>query len=126
MASPQSRTQRRGIPAKAKGAAAQPDNTVAPADKVEAPKKEKKFKVVRDSFTMPRSDYSKIAELKKRALKAGLIVKKSELLRAGLHVLSQLAEETLLQEIANLENVKTGRPAKHELSRKPKSGKKQK
>ena len=59
-------------------------------------------------------------------MKGGISVKKSELLRAGLHVLERLAESMLMQEIAQLENVKTGRPAKHELGKKTKPGKKQK
>lgn len=94
--------------------------------KRQTPKKEKKLKVVRDSFTMPQADYDKIAVLKKRCLKGGISVKKSELLRAGLHVLERLAEPMLMQEIAQLENVKTGRPAMHELGKKTKPGKKNK
>lgn len=113
---------RRGSNANAKTKPAPPSRKAAD-EKADPPRKEKKLKVVRDSFTMPRGDYDKLAELKKRALKASVSVKKSELLRAGLHVLSRLTEEALLQEIGQLESVKTGRPAKHELARKAKSGK---
>lgn len=75
-------------------------------------KNEVKIKVVRDSFTMPQADYDIIAELKQKALKTGLHVKKSELLRAGLQVLSKLSTAQLKQSISNLEKIKTGRPAK--------------
>lgn len=75
-------------------------------------KLESKEKVVRDSFTMPLSDYSKIAELKQLCQKAGLYVKKSELLRAGLHLLSNLSAAQLKKEIAGIEHIKTGRPKK--------------
>lgn len=79
-------------------------------------KKEKKIdskiKVVRDSFTMPQSDYDLIAEIKQKMLKTGLHVKKSELLRAGLHVLSKQTAAQLKQTVASLEKIKTGRPKK--------------
>ena len=75
-------------------------------------KAETKVKVVRDSFTMPQNDYVKISELKQTCQKAGLQVKKSELLRAGLHVLSKLSLAQLKQTIAKIEQIKTGRPKK--------------
>jgi hypothetical protein len=94
--------------------AAAPKSTVAkPEKKAKKEKKnEGKIKVVRDSFTMPQADYDIIAEIKQKALKAGLHVKKSELLRAGLQVLAKLTAAQLKQSIANLEKIKTGRPAK--------------
>jgi hypothetical protein len=73
-------------------------------------KLEPKVNVIRDSFTMPQSDYSKIGELKLVCQKAGVQVKKSELLRAGLHVLGKLSVAKLKQTIAQIEQIKTGRP----------------
>lgn len=75
-------------------------------------KVEDKVKVVRDSFTMPQADYDIIAEMKEKVLKAGLHVKKSELLRAGLQVLSTLTVAQLKQTLSGLEKIKTGRPKK--------------
>lgn len=79
-------------------------------------KKEKKdgakLKVVRDSFTMPQTDYDLIPALKEKALKAGLHVKKSELLRAGLRALDALSAAQLKRTMADLEKIKTGRPKK--------------
>jgi hypothetical protein len=75
-------------------------------------KAETKVKVVRDSFTMPQNDYAKIAELNQVCLKAGMHVKKSELLRAGLHALCKLSVVQLKQTIAQMEQIKTGRPKK--------------
>jgi hypothetical protein len=84
-----------------------------PEKKIKKEKKiEDKVKVVRDSFTMPQADYDLIAEIKQKALKAGLHVKKSELLRAGLQALSKLSAAQLKQAVANLEKIKTGRPKK--------------
>jgi hypothetical protein len=76
------------------------------------PKRVKKEKVVRDSFTMPKADYEKLGELKQKCLSAGLAVKKSELLRAGLLLLEAAPLAQLLDAIAAVETVKTGRPAK--------------
>ena len=81
-------------------------------DKKTSGKAESKKKVVRDSFTMPQNDYAKIAELKHVCLKAGMHVKKSELLRAGLHALGRLSVTQLKQAIARVEQIKTGRPPK--------------
>jgi len=89
--------------------------TPAPAKDVsKKPKKEHKEKVVRDSFTMPQSEYRKIAEIKEACLKAGLPVKKSEVLRAGLKALGEMNAAQLKRALAGLEKIKTGRPKKHQ------------
>jgi hypothetical protein len=88
------------------------------ADKAEVdPSAKKKIspkrpKLVRDSFTFPVDDYARIAELKERLLGLGREVKKSELLRAGLNVLSSLTNQTLLGVVDALVKIKTGRPGK--------------
>lgn len=92
-------------------------STTAEAAPVSAPeakkaKQPKKEKVVRDSFTMHKSDYDRIAALKQKCLDAGVSVKKSELLRAGLMMLESAAPQRLLAAVSSLETVKTGRPAK--------------
>ena len=76
-------------------------------------KKVHKVKVVRDSFTMPHSEYQKIAEIKAACLKAKMHVKKSEVLRAGLKLLCGLNAAQLKRELSGLEKIKTGRPKKH-------------
>ena len=108
-----SKAQRAGKAAKAeavKTVAAAPK--AEKAEKVEKAQKPAKAKVVRDSFTMPEWDYAKLAELKRRCLNGGAHVKKSELLRAGLKMLESLPERQLLAVVAQVETVKTGRPAK--------------
>jgi hypothetical protein len=87
-------------------------NTPAKASKDEKARRAKKDKVVRDSFTMPKSDYVKFAELKQRCLDAGVSVKKSELLRAGLALLAAAPPKKLIDAVSALDTVKTGRPAK--------------
>lgn len=92
--------------------AAAVDATPASVAKEGKPKRAKKEKVVRDSFTMPRSDYEKITALKQKCLDAGVSTKKSELLRAGLLLLEAAPLKRLLAAVAAVETVKTGRPAK--------------
>lgn len=70
------------------------------------------IKVVRDSFTMPQNEYEKIAEIKEACLKAGMPVKKSEVLRAGLKALASLKVTQLRRALADVEKIKTGRPKK--------------
>jgi hypothetical protein len=80
-------------------------------------------KVVRDSFTMPVVDYILIGALKKRCIGLGFAIKKSELLRAGLHVLGRISDENLAQVVAAVESVKTGRPPGKKQRKKVESGK---
>jgi len=68
--------------------------------------------LIRDSFTMPEADFALIAKLKSTALGARRAAKKSELLRAGLQLLSALDAESLAVVLDRLEAVKTGRPKK--------------
>ena len=84
----------------------------AKPEKKQKKKADAKVKVVRDSFTMPQADYDLIAVLKQKALKAGLHVKKSELLRASLQTFSKLSPAQLKRAISSLEKIKTGRPKK--------------
>ena len=95
-----------------KKVAVAPPATTVKAEKPSKKDKPKKIKMIRDSFTMPESDYAKLAELKKKCLDAGVHVKKSELLRAGLLSLSKLTHASLIKAIGQVEIIKTGRPAK--------------
>lgn len=69
-----------------------------------------KIKVVRDSFTMPQTDYELISALKKRSLEFGVQVTKSEILRAGLSALNQMTDADFTSQIETVEKIKTGRP----------------
>ncbi len=72
--------------------------------------REEKIKVVRDSFTMPQTDYELITALKKRSLESGIQTTKSEILRAGLSALNQMTEVEFVSKIEAVEKIKTGRP----------------
>ena len=86
----------------------------APAAKAAAAVKEKarKPKLVRDSFTMPEAEYEVLGQVKKACLKAGFEIKKSELLRIGVALISQIDLATLQNVLAGLPQLKTGRPKK--------------
>ncbi|MFZ6775488.1 hypothetical protein ACO0LD_01560 [Undibacterium sp. Ji83W] len=74
--------------------------------------KVKKAKLVRDSFTMPESEYAALGAVKKACLKAGVEVKKSQLLRIGVALLSKTDVPALKKLIAGLAPLKAGRPKK--------------
>jgi hypothetical protein len=103
-------------PAKAKTSPAKaPQAKATDKKKAAAPAKapkEKKVKVVRDSFTLPKTELLQITEMKKRAMTLGVEVKKSELIRAGLQVLAGMADSAFKRAMSNVPTIKTGRPAK--------------
>ena len=66
--------------------------------------------LVRDSFTMPEAEYAVLAAVKQACLKAGVEVKKSELLRIGVALVGRLDMATLRQVLDSLPQLKTGRP----------------
>ena len=92
-------------------AAEVPEQTAVAVVKKSKPAKVKKPKLVRDSFTIPAQEYEQLAELKQRCLSAGIAVKKSELLRAGLQALAAMSDIALSSQLDALEKLKTGRPA---------------
>ncbi len=69
-----------------------------------------KAKLVRDSFTMPQADFDLVAKLKARAIAFQRPAKKSELLRAGLHVLQGLDDTRLRAALDALVPLQPGRP----------------
>ena len=74
--------------------------------------KPKKQKLVRDSFTMPEQEYETLVEMKKNCIKAGVSVKKSELLRVAVSLLRKMDVPQVQQALTGLTPVKAGRPSK--------------
>ncbi|CAN7544741.1 hypothetical protein LJR230_003751 [Trinickia sp. LjRoot230] len=102
---------RKAAPVKSATTAATAAPATPTASVSDKAKRQKKEKVVRDSFTMPKREYETIAKLKQKCLDAGIAVKKSELLRAGLLLLDALPAKRLAAAVAHVETVKTGRPS---------------
>ncbi len=67
---------------------------------------------MRDSFTMPEDEYAALGEMKKTCLRAGMGVKKSELLRVAVAMLRKMELPQLQQALEELTPVKAGRPRK--------------
>jgi len=115
---------RKAAPAKTKARpaakpAAKPAAAPAPvqAAKPVTPKaakaeKPKKPKLVRDSFTIPKAEYTVLEQLKQRAAQSGTPAKKSELLRAGIKALAAMDDAAFRAALGAVPAVKTGRPAK--------------
>jgi hypothetical protein len=82
--------------------------TSAPApEPVPAPQKSL---VVRDTFSLPPSDYALIDALRRTAAKEGRIsTSKSEVIRAGLQALHLLEGQDLIQALDRLEKILPGR-----------------
>jgi hypothetical protein len=72
--------------------------------------KPEREKVIRDSFTLPATDYQRIAKIQERALGSGFHVNKSEIVRAGLLLLDGLSNAELISALKRVEKIKTGRP----------------
>jgi hypothetical protein len=69
-----------------------------------------KPKLVRDSFTIPKAEYTVLEGLKVRAAKLARPTKKSELLRAGIAALAAMKDRAFLEALNGVPSLKTGRP----------------
>lgn len=74
--------------------------------------KDKKPKMVRDSVTIPKAEYMVLDAMKQRAAQLKVMVKKTELIRAGMKHLATLPDAVFLTAIAAVPSLKTGRPSK--------------
>ena len=83
-------------------AAAAPAAPLAPA--------KPKNKLVRDSFTIPKSEYIVLENLKLRAANLKRPTKKSEVLRAGVAMLQAMGDKAFLAALNAVPSLKTGRP----------------
>ncbi len=69
-----------------------------------------KAKLVRDSFTFPKTEYAVLDALKERGLSLARQVKKSELVRAGIGALKAMSDKDFLDALNAVPSLKTGRP----------------
>jgi hypothetical protein len=65
---------------------------------------------VRDSFTIPKSEYAMLEALKARATNLKRPTKKSEMLRAGIAALRGMTDKAFLIALNGVPSLKTGRP----------------
>ena len=90
---------KRAVKPAANGAAAHADGATKP-----------RHKLIRDSFTIPKSEYAVLESLKLRAAKLARPTKKSEVLRAGVAALSAMTDKAFLAALNGVPSLKTGRP----------------
>jgi hypothetical protein len=83
-----------------------------PAKEKVTKEKAKKPKLVRDSFAMPEAEYDVLRDMKKECMKAGVDIKKSELLRVGVALLKKQTPADIQAALAGLVPLKAGRPKK--------------
>jgi len=69
-----------------------------------------KGKLVRDSFTIPKTEYAVLDELKQRAARLTRPAKKSEILRAGISALNAMPDAAFLAALSGVPSLSTGRP----------------
>ena len=98
--------------AKKPGKAAAIASSEGKAEKKPAKPKVKKPKLVRDSFAMPENEYEVLRDMKKACMKAGIEIKKSELLRVGVALLKKQAPADIQGTLSELMPLKAGRPRK--------------
>lgn len=65
-------------------------------------KKHKGIEAVREKFSIPENEYLLLLELKQHLAGQGQVVKKSELVRAGLLLLAELTDEELKVRLAKV------------------------
>jgi hypothetical protein len=66
--------------------------------------------VVRENFSLPPSDSELIEVLRRRAAREGVLLNRSELLRASLAALSRLSDAEIAAVGAQVPKIRTGRP----------------
>ena len=94
-----------------KPVAAKKTAAATPPVKASAATPKKREKMIRDSFTIPKTEFGALTQVKQRAAELGHPVKKSEVLRAGIKALVAMASAPLLAALRAVPSIKTGRPA---------------
>jgi hypothetical protein len=102
----------KALPVKAVKAATKAAAELAPAPKAEVAKP--RHKLIRDSFTIPKSEYVLLEALKLRAANLARPTKKSEVLRAGIAALNVMADKAFIAALDRVPSLKTGRPKAEE------------
>jgi len=111
-ASPVKATAKPSVKAAVKPTAVKAVSKPARPTKTDKTSKDKKPKLVRDSFTIPKTEYTVLDELKQRTGKLLATAKKSELIRAGIKALAAMSDAALLAALKAVPAIKTGRPKK--------------
>lgn len=69
-----------------------------------------KDNVIRDTFTLPKSDYDLIEKCRNKFLENKISITKSEIIRIGVNLVSKLPNSEINNSYKLIEKIKTGRP----------------
>ena len=89
------------------------ENTVAASVQVSRSTKKESVgdsAIIRETFSMPPGDSDLIDQLRQRSAAQGLMLNRSEILRAGLAALSTLSDAKLVEIGNRVPKMRTGRP----------------
>ena len=67
--------------------------------------------IIRETFSLPPDESDKIDSLRMRAAKVGIMLNRSETIRAGIEALLYLDEKSFSAVVAKVPKLKTGRPS---------------
>ena len=84
-----------------------------PVTETKKQKSQHERKLVRETFSMPASDFHLIEKIRDRDPALAARSTKSEIVRAGIHVLSGMSDQDLEQTLTQIERLKTGRPGRN-------------
>lgn len=110
--------------AKKVASAPAPESPAAKDVSTEVAPVKQKVKLVRDSFSMPKSEYHTLSDLKLRSARLGLLAKKSEILRAGVAVLSKMSDATVAAALDVILSLRTVPPKESKKGNSKKVAKK--
>ena len=72
--------------------------------------RDKKSRLIRDSFTIPEDEYQVLVATKKRIIKSGLEVRKTEIVRIGLALVGKVGLAELKKHLGALKKLQSGGP----------------
>lgn len=89
--------------------ASQSESVEPTAEPTSAPEPAPKPKAIRDTYTMPPSDFQLIGEIRQRLMRLGIEANKSEVVRGGLRTLAAMSDDELALVIESVERLRRGR-----------------
>ena len=67
--------------------------------------------IIRETFSLPPEESSRIDKARQRSAVAGVMINRSEVIRAGIAALHRLDDKTFQEIVSSVPKLKTGRPS---------------
>ncbi len=68
-------------------------------------------RIIRETFSLPPAESEVIENIRRRCAVVGVMLNRSEVIRAGISALQKLDEPSFLEVVSRIPKLKTGRPA---------------